>query len=310
MCGVLMKTLALLIAMAKNFALRMQKKNIASFAASTAFFLILSLIPLLIMLSSCLPYTPVTETDLVEAVVDLAPDFADDIMVRLIDETYQKSTAIFSISAIVTIWAGALGMLALIRGLNVIYDVDERRNYFHLRFIATLYTIAMIVIILMMLIINVFGKLIKSVILKAYPALFTPISFFENFKFILIIVIATLAFCFIYTYVPSAKMVFIYQLPGAVFSSVVWYVFSWIFSVYVNRTDSYSIYGSLATPVIMMFWLYTCIYIFLIGAFINRFFHPGVKAIYDDHHRKTVRRNAKRKSTKKGRKHKGGVKLT
>ena len=297
-----MKTLALLIAMAKDFALRMQKKNIAAFAASTAFFLILSLIPLLMMLSSCLPYTPVTETDLVEAVLDLTPDFADDIIVRLIDETYQQSTAIFSISAIITIWAGALGMLALIRGLNVIYDVDERRNYFYLRFIAALYTVAMIVIILMMLMINVFGKLIKSVILKAYPPLYTPITFFMHFKFIVVILIATLAFAFIYTYVPSARMVFIYQLPGAVFSAVVWYVFSWLFSVYVNRTNSYSIYGSLATPVVMMFWLYTCIYIFLIGAFINRFFHPGVKVLYDDHHKKKVRANAKKKSTTKSRK--------
>nr|WP_297705960.1 YhjD/YihY/BrkB family envelope integrity protein [uncultured Butyrivibrio sp.] len=67
--------------------------------------------------------------------------------------------------------------------------------------------------------------------------------------------------------------------------------------------NSYSIYGSLATPVVMMFWLYFCIYIFLIGAFINRFFHPAVKVLYDDHHKKVVRKNVKKKSTKVIRKH-------
>ncbi|MDC7294069.1 YihY/virulence factor BrkB family protein [Butyrivibrio sp. DSM 10294] len=297
-----MNVKAVLIAMSKDFAVRMQKKNIAAYAGSTAFFLILSLIPLLVTLSSVLPYTTVTETDLVEAVVDIAPDFADDIMTKLISEAYEKSVAIFSISAIVTLWAGALGMLALIRGLNVIYDVDERRNYFYLRFIATLYTIAMIITVLLMLMLMVFGKLIKSIILKAYPALSKPVVFMVNFKFILVIAIATLAFALIYTYIPSAKMKFIYQLPGAVFSAIVWYVFSWLFSVYVNNTDSYSIYGSLATPAIMMFWLYTCIYIFLIGAFINRFFHPGVKALYDDHHRNRVRKNVKKKSMKRAKK--------
>ena len=100
-----------------------------------------------------------------------------------------------------------------------------------------------------------------------------------------------------YTYIPSARLRYVYQLPGAVFSAVVWYAFSWIFSMYVNSTDSYSLYGSLATPVIMMFWLYFCIYIFLIGAFINKFFHPAVKVLYDDHHRKVVRRNVKRKTS-------------
>jgi membrane protein len=293
---------ATLLAMSKDFALRMQKKNISAYAGSTAFFLILSLIPLLVTLTSCLPYTNVTEVDLVNAAVELAPDFADDIAVRLINDAYEQSFAIFSISAIAAIWAGALGMLALIRGLNVIYDVDERRNYFYLRFIATLYTIAMIVIVLIMLILNVFGNLIKSIILKAYPALWHAVSFLVNFKFILVIAIATLFFALIYTYVPSARMKVIYQLPGAVFSAVVWYLFSWVFSIYVDHTRSYSVYGSLATPFIMMFWLYFCIYIFLIGAFINRFFHPGVKVLYDDHHKKKVRQNAKKKSRKQNRK--------
>ena len=76
----------------------------------------------------------------------------------------------------------------------------------------------------------------------------------------------------IYTFIPSARMKFIYQLPGALFSAIVWYVFSWLFSLYVSLPDTYSIYGSLATPVIMMFWLYFCIYIFLIGAFRVEFY--------------------------------------
>lgn len=293
---------AVLIAMSRDFAIRMQKKNIAAYAASTAFFLILSLIPLLVTLSSFLPYTTVTETDLVEAVVDLTPDFANDILTGFISEAYEQSATVFSISAIATLWMGALGMLALIRGLNVIYDVDERRNYFYLRFIASLYTVAMIIIVLLMLMLMVFGKLIKSVILRTYPALQGPVMFFVHFKFILVIATATVAFALIYTYIPSAKMTFIYQLPGAVFSAVVWYVFSWLFAVYVNYTDSYSVYGSLATPAVMMFWLYTCIYIFLIGAFINRFFHPAVKVLYDDHHLNKVRKNVRKKSRKKSKK--------
>ena len=65
----------------------------------------------------------------------------------------------------------------------------------------------------------------------------------------------------------------------------------------MNSTTYFSIYGSIATPLIMMIWLYFCIYIFLIGAFINRFFHPAVKLLYDDHHQKRVREKVKKKST-------------
>ncbi len=258
------------------FSKKMQRKNIQSFAASTAFFMILSFIPLLVMLSSLLPYTNVTEEDLVYAALDISPAFADDILETLIREAFQGSNAIFSVSAVVTIWAGALGMLALIRGLNVIYDVDERRNYFHLRLVAAVYTVIMTLMVLFMLMIMVFGNLVKSIIIKAYPSLENLITFLIHFKFLLIIGVAIIIFALIYTFVTSAKLKLFGQLPGAVFSAVVWYLFSWFFAIYVDNTNHYTVYGSLSTPVVMMFWLYTCIYIFLIGAFINRFL-MGIK---------------------------------
>ncbi|MCR4903173.1 MAG: YihY/virulence factor BrkB family protein [Butyrivibrio sp.] len=290
--------------MVRDFSVKMQKKNIAAFASSTAFFLILSLIPLLLLFTSILPYTTLTEEDLVRVVVDVTPDFANDILIRLIDETYMKNTAVLSLTAIIAIWSGSLGMLALIRGLNCIYDVDEYRNYFYLRIIASFYTLVMTVIMLMMLMLMVFGNLVENLIINAYEPLGYVITFLIHFRFILVIGVAIFMFALIYTYVPSARMKYMYQLPGAAFSAVVWYVFSWIFSIYVNTTDNYSLYGSLATPVIMMFWLYFCIYIFFIGAFINRFFHPAVKVLYDDHHQKVVQKNVKKKSSKRIRKHK------
>ncbi len=274
----------------------MQKKNIVSYASSTAFFLIVSLIPLLIMITSVLPYTPITEADMVRAFIKITPSFTYETIISFINEAYGRSDAVFSISALVTLWTGSLGMLALMRGLNCIYDVEELRNVIYLRILAAFYTVAMIAIVLMMLLLMVFGNRIEAFIIGYYPPIGVIVSFLINFRFILIIGIDIFLFALMYTYIPSARLRYVYQLPGAVFSAIVWYAFSWIFSMYVNSTDSYSLYGSLATPVIMMFWLYFCIYIFLIGAFINKFFHPAVKVLYDDHHKKVVRRNVKKKT--------------
>ncbi len=291
-----------LIALAKNFAYKMQQKNIAAFAGSCAYFFIVSIVPLLILLSSTLPYTRLTESDLVNAFNQITPDFAHGIINQLIDEAYEQSVTVFSVSALATIWSGALGMLSIIRGLNCIYDVEERRNYFFLRLIAAFYTVAMIVIILIMLLIMVFEKLVRGLAVTHFPAVMFIVSLSSYFKFLFVIIIASFAFALIYTYVPSAKMNFAYQLPGAVFSAVVWYIFSWLFSLYVNLSGHFSVYGSIATPLIMMIWLYFCIYIFFVGAFINRFFHPAVKVLYDDHHQKKLREKVKKKSTQKLRK--------
>ena len=249
---------------------KMRRKDLAAYASSCAFFLILSIIPLLILVSSCLPYTAVSENDLIYAVVDLTPKFAHDILIRLIDETYSYSVSITSISAIVTIWSGSLGMLSIIRGLNSIYEVKETRNYLYLRLIAAFYTIIFIIAIILMLTLMVFGNIAKVFVATTFPLFATKtIPFYIYLKFAVIIAVATILFALIYRFVPSTKLKLKNQLPGAIFTSIVWYIFSWLFSLYVNFSNSYSLYGSLATPVIMMFWLYFCIYIFLIGAFIN-----------------------------------------
>ncbi len=300
--GKCMDVKARLISIVMDFSNKMQKKNMPAFAGSCAYFFILSVVPLLILISSLLPYTAVTQADFAKAVTDIIPDFAEGIVLGLVDEAYERSIAVFSISALATIWSGALGMLSIIRGLNCVYDVEERRNQLYLRLIASLYTVAMIIIMMAMLLIMVFEKLVRNIAVSRFPRIMYIVSLSGYLKFLVVIALATFAFALIYTYVPSAKMTFVYQLPGAVFSAAVWYIFSWIFSLYVNRSGSSSVYGSIATPVFMMIWLYCCIYIFLIGAFINRFFHPAVKLIYDDHHQKNVRKRAKRKSTKQIRK--------
>ena len=44
--------------------------------------------------------------------------------------------------------------------------------------------------------------------------------------------------------------------------------------MYVSYGNGYSIYGSLTIIVIIMLWLYFCMYIILIGAYLNRYFRP------------------------------------
>ena len=61
---------------ARDFSRRMGKKNISAFAASTTFFLFLSLIPMLILLCSIIPYTSLTEANLMMFITDLTPDAA------------------------------------------------------------------------------------------------------------------------------------------------------------------------------------------------------------------------------------------
>ena len=60
-------------------------------------------------------------------------------------------------------------------------------------------------------------------------------------------------------------MRFRHNLAGAAFGAGGWVLFSFFFSIFVENFSNFSIYGSLATLVIMMFWLFFCMYILFLG---------------------------------------------
>ena len=253
----------------RNFSSQMKRQNISAFASSTAFFLFLSIVPMLIMICTIIPYTPLTEENLVKVVTDFTPDMMDSLVESLIAEVYEKSAGILSVAAFATLWSAGKGVLALIRGLNAVNGVEDHRNYFVIRMISSLYTVVMLIVLILSLFIMVFGNQLVNLILYRVPQIRIIIAFFMNFRFLAVWAVLTLLFAAMYAYVPDKKLKFKDQIPGATFAAVGWSIFSWAFSLYVSRSDSYSIYGSLSIIVIIMIWLYICMYIVMIGGYIN-----------------------------------------
>lgn len=263
----------------QDFSSQMKKQNISAFAASTAFFLFLSLVPMLVMVCTIIPFTPLTEENLVAAIEDFVPDVLDPLVQGLVAEVYDKSAGILSIAAIATLWSAAQGVLALMRGLNAINGVEEKRNYFIVRMIASFYTLVMLIVLILSLFVMVFGNELVMLILHRMPKLQMLVSFIMKFRFLFGWCLLALVFAIIYTYVPNKKLQFREQIPGAILASMIWIGFSWGFSLYVGRSGSYSIYGSLSVIVIVMLWLYFCMYIMMIGAYVNRYFQPVNKVL-------------------------------
>lgn len=271
-----------LYGMGRDFSARMKKQNISAYAASIAFFFFLSIVPMLIMICTIIPYTPLTERHLVEAVTDMVPDMAAPVVVSLISDVYEKSAGIMSVAIIATIWSASKGVMALMRGLNAINGVEEKRNYFAVRGIASLYTVVMLIVMILSLFLNVFGNQLVKLILHRLPVLREFVSFLMHFRFLVVWVVLTVLFAAIYAYMPDEKLLFKEQIPGAMFAAVVWNVFSWGFSLYVNHSNTYGIYGSLSIIVIVLIWMYFCMYIIMIGAYLNHYLRPENEALGDD----------------------------
>ncbi len=255
-----------------DFSSKMKERDIGTYAASTAFFFFLSVVPMLIMICTIIPYTPLTEENLVELVTDFLPDQIDPLAESLISEVYDKSAGILSVALVATVWSAAKGVMALMKGLNSVNRVVEKRNYFVLRIIASFYTLVMLVVVILSLFVMVFGDQLVTLALHRIPQLQRVVSFAMNFRFLFVWAVLSVLFAAVYAYVPDKKLAFKEQIPGAVFTAVVWSVFSWAFSYYLTYGNSYGIYGSLSIIIIVMLWMYFCMYIILIGACLNQYF--------------------------------------
>ncbi len=277
----------------RAFIKKMNRDNVGVFAAQASFFIVLSLFPCLMLLLTLIKYTPVTQSTLLTYSVRFMPTTLQPIIVNIVQELYSNSTGAFiSIAAIAAIWSASKGVLAIIRGLNSIYRIDEKRGYIRLRLISSLYVVIFVLALAVSLVLLVFGNSIYKLIYHTAPIIYDIIGIFLDFKLLISFVILAFAFLILYRIVPNKKLSLFNNIPGAFFSAIGWIAFSSIYSVYINNFSNFSyMYGSLTTFIVLMLWVYFCMYIVFIGAEINTFIKPVT-----DHYAMLIRR--KRKSKK------------
>lgn len=264
----------------KSFMDKCKRDKINAYSAQSAFFIILSLIPFLMVFSSLLQYTSVTEGMILDIIRRIMPEYVSPFVISLVDEVYNRSMGIISATAVVAIWSAAKGVQYMADGLNAVNDLEETRNWFILRFWAVVYTVVFLIAIVFTLLVLVFGNSLRDLAMQYVP--FIPflrraMDLLVHFKGLAMIAILTLFFAVVFTALPNCKLSFKSQLPGAAICSVAWYVFSFGLSVYVDYFNGFSMYGSLTTIALIMLWLYFCMYIMMMSAEVNVVFNESIK---------------------------------
>ncbi len=272
-----------------DFSRSVKKLNIDAYAACTSFFLLLSVMPMMILLCSILPFTAITDADLIEFLQGFLPEMFWGVVKRLVDSIYSGGYAVLTLSAIFTLWTAAKGVSSLVQGLNAVNDVEEKRNYFLRRSVCCLYTLILLAALYISLLLMVFGKKIAGYLTEVWPPFDELQGVLVKPRHLYIFIILVFFFALLYSFLPNKRQKFREQLPGAVFSSLCWIAFSGIFSFYVNRYNAYSMYGNFAIVIIAMLWIYCCLLFFLYGAYLNRYFKPiNIVLVYPKKHREIM----------------------
>lgn len=264
----------------KYFLDKCKEDKINAYSAQSAFFMLLSAIPFLMVFSSLIQYTSITEGMFLEIIQRVMPEYVSPFLISVVDEVYSRSMGIISVTAIVALWSAAKGVQYMTDGLNSVNDLEETRNWFVLRFWAIIYTVVFLIAVLFTMVVLVFGNSLHDLASGYVPILRQITDFLATFRGLWMFAVLTLFFDVIFTTLPNKKLTFKSQLPGAVVCSVAWYLFSFGLSIYIDYFNGFSMYGSLTTIVLIMLWLYFCMYIMMMSAEINVVWNAHFKQWY------------------------------
>ena len=256
-----------------GFMKRMQEDHIGAYAAQSAYFLIMSFIPFVLVLTAMVQYTPLTYKVVRQAIIGFVPDNLQEFVLKIIAEVFTKSVAVLPISGIFALWSSGKGMMSLIAGLNTIYHVKETRNWLINRIYSVLYMFLFAIALIISLLMLVMGNRIHSLLVVRMPLLGRMMGRILNAKTFLVFVVLFLVFLVLYRYLPNRKASLKRQVPGAFIIAVAWSLFSYFFSLYFTFFPNFSnMYGSLSALIMVMLWLYVCMNLLLYGAEINAYF--------------------------------------
>ena len=269
-----------MVEMIRGFLKRLNKDHVGAYAAQSAYFILLSFIPFVLLLVTLVKYTPLTQEIVTTALIRMVPEEFSSFIRVIVNEVFGKSAAFVPVSAIIALWSAGKGVNALSKGLNCIYQVEETRGYVINRLRSAVYTLFFVVAVAVTLLLLVFGNQIQMGIAERFPVIAKVTSVIVGMRTLITLVLLCLVFLMIYKFVPNRRATLKSQIPGAMVSSVAWSLFSLAFSIYIDLTPgTVNMYGSLTTLVLIMLWLYFCMWILLIGAEINSYFEDRLRRL-------------------------------
>ncbi|MGX8704657.1 MAG: YhjD/YihY/BrkB family envelope integrity protein, partial [bacterium] len=112
----------------------MSEDHMGAYAATCAYFIILSFVPFVLIFIAISRRADLDSTALMNAIIQVVPSGIKSYVQMIISEVYRKPFSTLPISFIIVVWSAAKAFHALTNGLNVISKVHETRGWFYTRF--------------------------------------------------------------------------------------------------------------------------------------------------------------------------------
>jgi membrane protein len=272
---------------------RFQGDQMTDHAAALTYYSLLSLFPALLFGVASLGYFG--RQGLIADATDYllqagAPEETVGAVTKALESAQaQRGTAFTAliVALVTSLWGASGAFGAAGRALNIVWRVEEGRNFIRLKAHDLGWTLLLLVLVLLTFVLIFVGGDVAHDLLGTVGLGNVGADIWLIVRWPLALVLAMLVYAIVYYAAPNVEVPrFQFLTPGAVIGVVAWIVASGGFFFYVSSFSSYSAtYGAFAGAVILLVWLWLTNVVLLLGAELNAVIDlrrsPELPAKYD-----------------------------
>ena len=253
---------------------QLEHRDIKTLPATIAFNLVMAMAPLMVVMVQLITFFSI-QSDLISRLLETY--IHNEEIIRFLEQVLAAAdrptlgiTGIV-LTSIPFIWSISKGLYGISSAANITYQVPLMRFAIIERLVSFFLVCGLVILMSLIMFATLFGRQILGVFLH-----FNDLTLEGYWDFILSMAgtatafISYLAFFQVLFYLaPTMRTKFCEVTPGAFVTATGWSIASALFSIYVSQIANYSIYGSLASIVIILFWLYLLGYTITVGLQVN-----------------------------------------
>ncbi len=228
--------------------------DITSYSAQCAYYLLLSFFPFIIIMIMILTNMGFEYINNAMESFNKLPKQIVNLLKEYFNYSNKFSSLEFSPFIITILLMSSKAMDSLIKALNIVNNINEKRNFFKKKFIS----IISLIIIIIMIVLSLY---ISSIDMNYW------------IKTIINFLILTISISTLYYMLPDRKRSIIDILPGSFLASILLILTVYTFGYFIANFTKYSvIYGSMSSIIFLLILLFLFAFIIMIGEELNVLF--------------------------------------
>lgn len=263
--------------LARRVSREMEEDHVFGRAAELAYYFLLSIFPLLLVLTAVLAHLVQESTALRRELFDylrqvVPSQDALDLVRTTLRQASENRGGKLPVGLVMWLVLGSQAVVAVGRTLDAAYGVRKRRPFWLAQVMAIGLTVVFEALTVLALGLIFQGSNIAGILAERFSFGQAFIRIWGFLQWPLVLVFVFLAFELVYNVAPSGlKQRRLHWLtPGACAGVLVWLSASFLFKLYISRFNLYSLtYGSLGALIVLMFWFYITGLAILLGGEIN-----------------------------------------